>query len=370
MNKDKKILYILSCLFIGLLLLLNVALNFLQTKFLIAVFVTAFFLLFSKFVKKRSILNFEHKQVTYILLAAALGLISLYYVTGIGFGFQKTIAPVSILWKYTLPCIITIIFSENIRKIMLAQSSKFVNVLSYIIFTVIDVLLLSQGEIFKSFYFANNFFAMALFPSITSNILYHFVAKKYGALPNIVYKILIFNFSNILRVQPIMPEAMHSFAKTLIPILLLLFIKAIYAKKQKLATKQKKVLEMVLATVGIIIMTGLIMLVSCKFRFGILVVATESMTGSLNKGDAVIYEEYDNETIKTGQILVFNSNGRKTVHRVVDVENVNGQMRIYTKGDANEIKDAGYITSKDVVGVLKLKIKYLGYPTVWARELF
>lgn len=370
MNKDKKALYILSCTFAGFLLLLCVALIFLKAKILIAVFTAVFFLLFSAIVKKRSILNIERKQVTFILVAAALGVIALYFATGIGFGFYKTKPPVSLLWEYNLPCIVAIIFSENIRKIMLAQQSKFANVLSYITLVVIDVLLLSDGDVFKSFYFANNFFAMAVFPSITSNVLYHFIGKRYGATPNIIYKALIFNFSNFLQVRPIMPESLHSFAKILIPILLMFFIRALYIRKQKFATKRSKVLEFSLAAFGIFLMTAFVMLISCQFKFGMLVIATESMTGSLNKGDAIIYEEYDDQVIKEGQVLVFDSNGRNTVHRVVNIENINGQTRIYTKGDANEDMDAGYTTTDNVIGVLKLKIKYLGYPTLWARELF
>ncbi len=370
MNKDKNALYILSSFFAGVLLLLCVALNFLQNKYLIAAFSAVFFLLFSTFIKKRSILNIEHKQVNLILLAAALSVIALYYATGIGFGFYKIKPPVSLLWQYNLPCIITIIFSENIRKIMLAQHSKFANILSYITLVLIDVLLLSEGEIFKSFYFANDFFAMALFPSITSNVLYHFISKSYGATPNIIYKVLIFNFSNILRLRPIMPESLHSFAKILIPILLMFFIMALYVKKPKFATKKSKALKLSLSAIGIIFMTAFIMLVSCQFRFGILVIATESMTGAIDKGDAIIYEQYDDQIIKEGQILVFNINKSNTVHRVVKIENVDGQTRIYTKGDANEGMDSGYITTDDVIGVLKLKIKYLGYPTILARELF
>ncbi len=370
MNKDKKALYILSCVFAGFLLLLCVALNFFEAKILIAVFTAVFFLLFSTIVKKRSILNIERKQVTFILVVGALGVIALYYATGIGFGFYNTKPPISLLWEYNLPCVIAIIFSENIRKIMLAQESKFVNVISYVTLVGIDILLLSEGEIFKSFYFVNNFFAMAVFPSITSNVLYNFIGKRYGATPNILYKVLIFNFSNILRVRPIMPESMHSFAKVLIPILLMFFIRALYIKKQKFVTKKNKVLEFSLAAIGIILMTVFVMLISCQFKFGILVIATESMTGSINKGDAIIYEEYDDQVIKKGQVLVFDSNGKNTVHRVVDIENINGKTRIYTKGDANEDMDVGYITTDDVVGVFKLKIKYLGYPTVWVRELF
>ena len=52
------------------------------------------------------------------------------------------------------------------------------------------------------------------------------------------------------------------------------------------------------------------------------------------------------------------------------IENINGQLRYYTKGDANEDPDAGFITSSDIVGTVRFKIPYIGYPTLWLRSLF
>ena len=58
------------------------------------------------------------------------------------------------------------------------------------------------------------------------------------------------------------------------------------------------------------------------------------------------------------------------IHRVEKIENVDGVIRYYTKGDANESMDSGYITDAHIVGVINLKIKYIGYPTLWVRSLF
>ena len=117
-------------------------------------------------------------------------------------------------------------------------------------------------------------------------------------------------------------------------------------------------------------MTSLIMLISCKFQYGAVVVATESMTGEINRGDAIIYEEYDDEIINEGDVLVFNKGNIKVVHRVIKIENVNNEVRYYTKGDANESPDAGYITKSNIIGKVELKVSYVGYPTVWLRNIF
>ena len=53
-----------------------------------------------------------------------------------------------------------------------------------------------------------------------------------------------------------------------------------------------------------------------------------------------------------------------------EIKNVNGVYRYYTKGDANKNIDDGYVTEDKIYALVKLKVKYIGYPTLWVRELF
>lgn len=117
-------------------------------------------------------------------------------------------------------------------------------------------------------------------------------------------------------------------------------------------------------------MISSVMLISCRFKYGVIVIATESMTGSINKGDAVIYETYDGEPISEGEVVIFDSDGDAVVHRVVKIERINGECRYYTKGDANDSLDSGYITDTDIIGTVAVLVPYLGYPSVWINEAF
>ena len=67
---------------------------------------------------------------------------------------------------------------------------------------------------------------------------------------------------------------------------------------------------------------------------------------------------------------MFIYNDIKTIHRVVEVKNINGQMRYYTKGDANKEYDSGFRIAEDIDGLVKVKIRYIGLPTLWLRSLF
>ena len=116
-------------------------------------------------------------------------------------------------------------------------------------------------------------------------------------------------------------------------------------------------------------MTFVIMLVSNQFYLGSLVIATDSMTGELNKGDVIIFERYEEQQIIEGQVIVFESKDSLIVHRVVDIKIINGNTRYFTKGDANEDWDSGYRTQADILGTTDIKLSYAGYPTLWLREL-
>ena len=94
------------------------------------------------------------------------------------------------------------------------------------------------------------------------------------------------------------------------------------------------------------------------------------MTGTIDKGDAVIFEKYNDQEIQKGQVIIFDYDGIQTVHRVDEIKIVNDEYRYYTKGDANEKRDESYITKDKIDGLVKFKIKYIGYPTLWIRSIF
>jgi signal peptidase len=148
----------------------------------------------------------------------------------------------------------------------------------------------------------------------------------------------------------------------------------LYEKKRRFALRRVSRLwsavSVVVSVLAIIIMIGTVMLVSNQFKYGSLVIATESMTGEINKGDVIIFESYDDHEIIEGQVIVFEKYNVMVVHRVVDIEIINGVARYYTKGDANEDWDVGYVLDSEIVGLVDYKLPVVGYPTIWMRSLF
>ena len=74
--------------------------------------------------------------------------------------------------------------------------------------------------------------------------------------------------------------------------------------------------------------------------------------------------------IKKGDIIVFEKENIKIVHRVVKISSNSNKIVYYTKGDANKSIDDGYVKKDKVLGKVLFKIKYIGKPTLWLREQF
>ncbi len=370
MHYDRKVLYILTGLFTGLLLLACFVPKPAYGNLFLALFGILFAAAFLLFVKKRSILAVVHKQVALLALAAALMAIALFYVTGLRFGYAKSSFAAHLRWMDLIAYLVAIPSAEAIRRILLAQKGKVIHALSYLALVILEILLFMSNRPLGSFSRFMDFCGTVLIPAITANILYHYLSVRYGALPNIAFRIPLALYPLLFPVVSNMPAALYSFCKTVLPLLVLLFIRGLYEQKKNAASRRSRITDAIVTTISVGIMAVFILLISCQFRFGLLVIATESMTGTLDQGDALIYKQYTNQTIKPGEILVFRSNEKRVIHRVTHLENINGELRIYTKGDANDAPDPGYITPNDIIGIQHWKIKFLGYPTLWMRELF
>ncbi len=326
----------------------------------------------SIFIKKRDIYAYTKRQVTQLMGFVGFLYVSVYILSGLAFGFVKPLYVFSFntLWQYILPVSATVVASEILRSVMLAQKDKRISVLSYVICVLSEVLLSSTVSDIRSANLLVYVVAQISLPAITSNLLYHYLSRRYGAYPNIAYRLIISLFVYIIPVDSAVPDALFSLYRLLVPVFIYFFIDGLYEKKRRYALGKKKVLSY--AASGIVIVMGVlvVMLVSCQFRFGLLVIGSPSMTGEINTGDAIIYEEYSDQKIENGQVIVFKKGDTTVVHRVVDIEIINNQRRYTTKGDANEHNDDGYITDANLVGVVRWKMPFIGYPTVMLRRLF
>ncbi len=372
MTRDRKMLYSISALIFAVLLSClfipgEVSGRIAAASILVpSCFVTHFF------IKKRTTPSINKGTVLLILAVCALLYVMLYYLSGLKFGFFR--APritAKVFFGNVIPTALIIVSVEVIRCIISAQRRTLPNVLIYLASLAADVLIFSRLAGIVRFSSFMELIGMHLFPAVTGNLLYGYIAKRYGALPNIVYRLIITLYSYFIPYGSAMPDAIIAFAKLFIPLILLVFTDVLFEKRKRFALKRKSKWRFAIYGVILAFMISTVMIISCQFKIGMIVIATESMTGEIDKGDAVVYETLDEGDVpEINDIIIFNKNKTKTVHRIIDIEKINGTTRYYTKGDANESADHGYITDSDIIGKVKFKIVYIGYPSLLLRELF
>ncbi len=295
-----------------------------------------------------------------------------YYLLSLYFGYTKASVEFS-YWSiihYIIPLTVIIITTEMIRNVLLAQKNKFTKVIVEVITVVIDLLIYASVYDIGTLDGFLSIMGYVLFASISCNLLYNYVVIRFGIQPIIVYRFISVMYVYLIPYVPNVYIFLRSFLRMLYPYVIYLVLEYSYAKRNHVVAYRDKKRQAVEISVLVVITSVIIMLVSCEGKYGVLVIGSSSMRGSIDKGDVVLFEKYEEEQILKGDVIIFQKEDLEIVHRVVDIKVVNGENRYYTKGDANQSADEGYIREEDIVGMVKLKIKYIGYPTLIVREIF
>ena len=370
LKKDKILVFFLEILLLVVLffaLFVSSKLN----RLALAIFLTIYTIITYLFLKNKQKFSLYTKQVTLVMLVFGVIYLIFYYLMGLYFGYYKNPRPLSInvIKNYIIPITIIVISSEILRNIFLNRSKKGKSFLAYLAMVFIDIAIYSNIYNIDKLDDFLTLLGFVVFASISCNLLYNYISLRYGTKPVIIYRLITLLYMYFVPILPDIYVFFSSFLRMLYPYLIYLFLDYSFEKKRYVAAKEK--VNYVSISIMVIFMVMVVMLVSCRFKYGILVIGSGSMTGTINKGDATVYRTYNNgEKIKKNDIIIFNVNGVRYVHRVISIKNINNKIRYYTKGDANQQADDWVLTNKDIIGKSLFKIKYLGYPTLWLRDLF
>ena len=323
--------------------------------------------------KKRKGESIHAKKVTILLIIFAIIYLVAFYAMGLYFGYYKATFTLSLktILNYILPMALIIISSEILRNIFLAQNIKGSKVLTFIIMVLSDIIIYYNIYDMTSYDKMLEIVGFTLFASIACNLLYNYVSDRYGIIGNIFYRLITIVYIYIIPYIPNVFLFFRSILRMVYPYIIYQVLEYTFAKNNMTVAMEDKRKNIIGKVVLGIITVSLAMLISCQFKYGILVIGSGSMTGAINKGDAIFFEQYDKkDKLETGQVIIFEKDNLQVVHRVVDIKKVNGETRYTTKGDANQKNDDGYITNENIIGVCKFRIAYIGYPSIWIRDIF
>lgn len=370
MSKDKTKIYKIELL-LAVILFACTLLQLTINKYFTATLLIGITIIISLLLKRDPILKHEKNKIEITMVVFGILYIALFYMLGIYTGFYKQTDyfGVKTLVRYIIPIAIIIISSEIIRNKLLLDDSTKSKVLTVIIGTLIDI------SIYLDLYgmsTLDGFLALVGFVSfsaLANNILYTYISAQYGRKPIIYYKLITILYIYFIPIAPKLYIYFRTFVRMLYPLLIYSYIDKYYSHERKVERPKERKSQIISMTISCTIMAIIIGLISCKFLYGVLVIGSESMTGSINKGDVVFFKNRK-EDIKEGDVIIFKKDDIKVVHRVTKIRNINKQFRYYTKGDANPLPDEGYITQDALLGKALFKIRYIGRPTLWLRDMF
>lgn len=320
----------------------------------------------------------RHRYIKDLILETIIFLLTyfiIFYLSGIIIGFAKTTNyyTLSGFTDFIIPLILSIILKEYLRYMMLTKSEycKLLNVTTVILFIIFDV---SNAIFYNSF--SNNydsfmFISLTLLPAIGNNIVCSYISRSSGYKPVILYLLCINLYQYLLPIIPNPNEYLLSVINLLVPFSYGFSIYRFYSRVKDediLRDYNKKKINSLIPALIISIIA--VYFTSGYFKYYMVAIASGSMTPNINKGDVVIIEKTNNyEEIEVGQVMAYKYNNVIVVHRVIRKINDDGSYYFYTKGDNNLDEDNYPIKEDMVIGVVDIKIPYIGIPTVWLNNL-
>ena len=322
-----------------------------------------------------------NKIVSFDVFMYSMIFLILYYLFGIIIGYAESNNYLTLygLTIFIIPTILKIIFKEHLRNSLLTKSgdNKFLIIYTSLLFIMIDIFpalsILKISNTHDTFLFI----ALVLLPSITTNILATYINIKVGYIPVIIYLLIFSLYQYIVPIVPDPNEYLKAIIDFVLPILILFKVRKNinkYSEERQEIDRNYNRPTIILLIIPIVLIIIIIYFVSGYFKYYALAIASGSMHPVFDRGSVVITErvndKYGNYSkLKEGEIIAYRTGKNIIVHRLIRIVSAGDELFYYTKGDANNEEDDYLIKKEDIIGIVRFKIPYIGYPTVWFSEI-
>lgn len=312
------------------------------------------------------------KKYLKIVIKYMLFFVAVLYLLGMLTGFKHINYDLNTLYTI-ITLIISIIVLELIRyNFIRSNKDNFFQVaMITCAISILEVIIVVKPN---SMYNLETIFRVTtsiIIPIIAKNILFSYSDYQMGYYVTGIYRGI---FDIIIPILPITPELTDYFLSMIgliMPSMIIINISRNYSDYEigeivKQSNDKFDFFNVPIACFAVI----LIVLISRAFPLYLIGIGSESMTGAINKGDAALtYKEKNIDKINVGDIIVFDTRKKTLVHRVVEIEEIDGIKYYRTKGDANNTRDNIDIKFEDIKGKVLYRIPYIARPSVWLTEL-
>ena len=297
------------------------------------------------------------------------------YCIGIFTGFNRT--PYSLTFvniiKNITPIILLIILQEIFRNNIAKKciDNKMILYSMILILICLDLMTSIGYYSLETGLDVFEVIGILILPSIINNIILTFITLKSGYYPTILFR--IFNECLIFMV-PIVPDLnvyLESVLKIVFPTILFLKFNTLYAKGKFTKIKRKNITKVTINVSIAVVCATIIILVSGVFKYYAMAIGSNSMYPKIKKGDAVIIERTNsNIEYKKNMIIAYKHDKKVIVHRIYTITFENNKYTIVTKGDNNDSKDNWQVDTNEIIGIVKGKVPFVGWPSVILSETF
>lgn len=373
--KKKDILLFNSILFVFIVILKFIFIDNLTKYYEIvnAIFwLSATFILFKVFGFKKD--NNSNKQsVIQVTIISLLIFILLTYLSGLFFGFLKNAYNLTIISiiKNIYSTLIMIICEELIRYMIAKKENKGHTclVILTILYIILDFIMIFNNNILKTGVDSFIFITTNILPSISRHILCSYIVKNSSYIPCIIIQLYFGLNKYLLPIFPDYGNYISSMLGIIYPYVIYLVLNRIIVdyKKEKYVKIKKR-----LWYINFPIIVFLLIVISLSlgiFKYKMIAIASGSMEPVYYRGDAIIYEKVGSKKPQVGEILVFTHNGQIISHRILSISIKDDVYTYQTKGDNNDTQDDFLVKEEEILGTVKLRLKYIGLPTIWLNDL-
>lgn len=317
------------------------------------------------------------KQLLFISLFS-LGYALFYFYVGFIFGFTKS------PYGHDIGNIITNIFQvivpvigiEISRWVLIGKNTN--NKMAIFITTLILILL--EIRFYTIFSLTSNmeglfkYCCSLILPLIASGCLSTYLVLNGSYKLSLIYRLLDRFLIILLPIFPDLDWFVSGIVGILTPTIIYVIFKFYFSNYEESFRKRKKtIVDKVIYFVTLAGALTLFLFMIGFFKYEVIAIVSNSMLPTYSRGDVVIYEKMDNESLKklsVNSIIVYRIDNQYVVHRIVEKKEENGEVSYITKGDNNNSRDYKPVSIEQIKGVYSFSIKYLGFPSVWLNDFF
>lgn len=322
-------------------------------------------------------LSGDRKYLIYIIIISCIHVI-VYFYLGFIFGFSKSPYDHDILsiFNNIIIQVIPIIGVEMARGVLVNQNKDNKPALIYI--TIVLILIGINYSVYAELFSdKEQFFKYTcsnIIPSISLGILYTYLTQKVSYLLPLIFRLFNRFLVILLPILPNIDWFIIGSIYILSPVLIYILFKYKFTKeKQDIRKKQENLNTKISYIITLILAITLICFMLGVFKYEPITILTNSMSGTYNRGDVLIYQKLTDDELKKiplYSIIVYSIGDQYIAHRVVSIIKENNNVYYKTKGDNNNVSDKILVYPNQIKGVYTFHIKYIGFPSVWLHDYF